>query len=212
MTVSSCRLYLITPPALPDLERFSQELLKALDAGDVAVVQLRLKEASDDEILKAASKLCPLVQSRGAAFLLNDRPDLAKAACADGVHVGPEALRLLVRAKTAGRIALVTDSIRRQEWDVVARRGAYYTRRGLLAGSQLTMIAAVKRMATACGVPLADAVRMASEVPARLLRLGSRGALRVGARADLVVFDRTFRVRLTLVGGRLVYRPPTTDH
>ncbi|TAN47701.1 MAG: thiamine phosphate synthase, partial [Rhodospirillales bacterium] len=68
MTVSSCRLYLITPPALPDLERFSQNLLRALDAGDVAVVQLRLKDAADEEILKAASKLCPLVQSRGAAF------------------------------------------------------------------------------------------------------------------------------------------------
>jgi len=149
----------------------------------------------------------PLHHRRGALIdVALTAPRLTTMVIADGVHVSAEALRLLVRAKTAGRIALVTDSIRRQGWDVVARRGAYYTRRGLLAGSQLTMIAAVKRMATACGVPLADAVRMASEVPARLLRLGSRGALRVGARADLVVFDRTFRVRLTLVGGRLVYQ------
>ncbi|MBI4003803.1 MAG: N-acetylglucosamine-6-phosphate deacetylase [Candidatus Omnitrophica bacterium] len=138
------------------------------------------------------------------AALTDDR--VTTMVIADGVHVGHSALRLLLQAKGPQRIALVTDSIRRQGWQVTARSGAYYTRRGVLAGSCLTMIEAVKRMATACGVPLADAIRMASEVPARLLRLGSRGALRVGARADLVIFDRTFRVRLTLVGGRLVYQ------
>ena len=149
----------------------------------------------------------PLHHRHGALIdVALTQPRLTTMVIADGVHVSHEALRLLVRAKTVGRIALVTDSIRRQGWDVVARGGAYYTRRGILAGSRLTMMEAVKRMVTACGVPLADAVRMASEVPARLVHLASRGTLRVGARADLVVFDRTFRVLLTVVGGRVVYQ------
>jgi thiamine-phosphate pyrophosphorylase len=53
-------------------------------------VQLRLKGASDDEIRRAAERLMPIVQERGAAFFLNDRPDLAAELGADGVHVGAD--------------------------------------------------------------------------------------------------------------------------
>jgi len=125
---------------------------------------------------------------------------------ADGIHVSSTALRLLVQAKGVERVALVTDSIRHQGWDVVLRQGAYYTRRGVLAGSGLTMVSAVRNMVELAGASLADAVCMASETPARLLGLErSRGLLAVGKRADLVAFDRKFRVLLTLVAGRLVY-------
>ncbi len=86
----ACRLYLITPPVIPDLERFAATMAEALEAGDVAVVQLRLKDCPDADILTAAQRLGPLAQSHGAAFLVNDRPDLAKACNADGVHVGQE--------------------------------------------------------------------------------------------------------------------------
>ncbi|MFO1154599.1 MAG: thiamine phosphate synthase [Rhodospirillales bacterium] len=89
MTQSACRLYLITPPRL-DAVAFAGELAVALDAGDVACVQLRLKDVDDDGIRRAADVLRPIVQERGAAFLLNDRPDLAKALGADGVHVGQD--------------------------------------------------------------------------------------------------------------------------
>ncbi len=85
----ACRLYLITPPQL-DAAVFSFNLAAALDAGDVACVQLRLKGVDDDGVRRAADTLRPLVQNRGAAFLLNDRPDLAKAVGADGVHVGQD--------------------------------------------------------------------------------------------------------------------------
>ncbi len=84
-----CRLYLITPPAL-DAKAFSERLAAALDAGDVGCVQLRLKDAADDEIKRACDVLRPTAQSRGVAFLLNDRPDLAAATGCDGVHVGQE--------------------------------------------------------------------------------------------------------------------------
>jgi thiamine-phosphate pyrophosphorylase len=88
--ISACRLYLITPPRLDDLPGFAKLLTAALDAGDVACVQLRLKEVDDDAICRAVDALRPLTQRRGVAFLLNDRPDLAFETGCDGVHIGQE--------------------------------------------------------------------------------------------------------------------------
>jgi thiamine-phosphate pyrophosphorylase len=82
-----CRIYLVTPPAL-DLATFPDLLAAALDAGDVAAVQLRLKDIADDALRRAIDALRPVAQSRDIAFLLNDRPDLAAATGCDGAHVG----------------------------------------------------------------------------------------------------------------------------
>ncbi len=86
----ACRLYLVTPPALPDLDAFAARLQAALDAGDVAAVQLRLKGVDDAEVERAAARLLPVIQGGGAAAILNDRPDHAAAWGFDGVHVGQE--------------------------------------------------------------------------------------------------------------------------
>lgn len=82
-----CRLYLITPPAF-EAEEFAGQLRAALAGGDVASVQLRLKDVADSEILRAAEILKPIVQEAGVAFLINDRADIAKMVGADGVHLG----------------------------------------------------------------------------------------------------------------------------
>jgi thiamine-phosphate pyrophosphorylase len=84
-----CRLYLITPAAL-DPAAFADTLAAALDAGDVACVQLRLKDVDDDAIRRACDELRPVSQSRDVAFILNDRPDLAAATGCDGAHVGQQ--------------------------------------------------------------------------------------------------------------------------
>jgi len=83
------RLYLISPPRI-DLQAFSTELSKALDGGDVASFQLRLKDAPRDDILRACELLMPIVQSRDIAFIVNDDPMIAKEIGADGVHVGQD--------------------------------------------------------------------------------------------------------------------------
>lgn len=83
----ACRLYLITPAAL-DPASFARELAAALDAGDVAAVQLRLKDVDDATLSEAIGILRPVAQSRGVAFILNDRPDLAAETGCDGAHVG----------------------------------------------------------------------------------------------------------------------------
>lgn len=80
-------MYLITPPALDPLA-FRDPLAQALDAGDVACVQLRLKDAPRDEVARAAEALRPVAQSRGVAFLLNDDAALALETGCDGAHLG----------------------------------------------------------------------------------------------------------------------------
>jgi thiamine-phosphate pyrophosphorylase len=84
-----CRLYLITPPRL-DPKAFADMLRAALGAGDVASLQLRLKDVSDDDIRRATEVLMPIAQAREVAFIINDRPDLAAEMKADGVHIGQE--------------------------------------------------------------------------------------------------------------------------
>lgn len=84
-----CRLYLVTPPAF-DPDAFRRELEAALGGGDVACLQLRLKGADDDAVRRAARALMPLCHAQDVAFIVNDRPDLAAALGADGVHIGQE--------------------------------------------------------------------------------------------------------------------------
>jgi len=84
-----CRLYLISPPKL-EAGKFADALKQALEGGDVASFQLRLKDVSDREIARATEILMPVVQARGIAFILNDRPDLAASLGCDGVHIGQQ--------------------------------------------------------------------------------------------------------------------------
>ena len=86
-TGTGCRLYIITPERL-DLGSFPDALARALDAGDVFAVQLRLKTADDGTWKRAIEALLPVCRSPGTALLLNDRPDLVVATGCDGAHVG----------------------------------------------------------------------------------------------------------------------------
>jgi thiamine-phosphate pyrophosphorylase len=92
MRTERCQLYLISPPELPEggASIFAKTLTGVLDSGPVACFQLRLKGATDDEIRQACEVLCPIVQDRDVAFIMNDRPDLAVQTGCDGVHVGQE--------------------------------------------------------------------------------------------------------------------------
>tara|TARA_E500000331_G_scaffold96335_1_gene92895 strand:+ start:32 stop:676 length:645 start_codon:yes stop_codon:yes gene_type:complete len=86
----STALYLITPPRLEDPQAFAEELKAALDAGGADCVQLRLKDIDDDTIRRITDILRPVTQERDVAFVMNDRPDLARETGCDGVHVGQD--------------------------------------------------------------------------------------------------------------------------
>ena len=83
-----CQLYLISPPAYDP--GFPELLKAALDAGPVAAFQLRLKGASDMEVLRAGGVLKPILAAYDVALIVNDRADLAKELDADGVHLGQQ--------------------------------------------------------------------------------------------------------------------------
>ena len=85
---AACRLYLITPPALPDLAAFAGTLAQTLAAGDVGALQRRLKDVSDGAIGAAVRAIGPVAADHGVALILNDRPDLAAELNCDGVHIG----------------------------------------------------------------------------------------------------------------------------
>ncbi|MBV9018641.1 MAG: thiamine phosphate synthase, partial [Alphaproteobacteria bacterium] len=126
-TRATTRLYLITPPAL-DPDRFAKDLEEALAGGDVACLQLRLKDVGDDEIRRAARVLQPIAQERGVAFIMNDRPDLGAELDCDGVHVGEEDAPYAEARRLLGpdRIVGVTCGDSRHRALVAAEAGADY--------------------------------------------------------------------------------------
>jgi thiamine-phosphate pyrophosphorylase len=105
MSEDPCRLYLITPPTLPP--NFANHLAAALDAGDVACLQLRLKAAPPDEVRRAIEALMPIAQARDVAFILNDDAILAAEMGCDGAHLGQSdgdhaGARMLLAGKILG--------------------------------------------------------------------------------------------------------------
>ncbi len=126
-TRAATRLYLITPPAL-DPDKFARELEEALAGGDVACLQLRLKDIDDAAIRRTTRILQPIAQSHGVAFIMNDRPDLAAELDCDGVHVGEEDMPYAEARRLLGpdRIVGVTCGDSRHRAVVAAEAGADY--------------------------------------------------------------------------------------
>ncbi len=136
------------------------------------------------------------------------RPDVAVQIILDGVHLAPDTVRVVWRA-AAGRLALVTDAVAGagasdgsyQLGDVAVevRDGVVRRDDGVLAGSVLTMIEAVRNL-HALGVPLEDALDAATRVPAGIVAADA-GRIAVGAPADVVVLSEELDVERVLVGG-----------
>ncbi len=101
-----CRLYLITPERL-DPAAFAPRLAAALDAGDAACVQLRLKHLDDDAFRRAIDRLRPIAQGRDVALVVNDRPDLAAETGCDGTHIGQQDMAYGEARRLVGDDAIV---------------------------------------------------------------------------------------------------------
>jgi N-acetylglucosamine-6-phosphate deacetylase len=139
------------------------------------------------------------------------RDDVIVQIILDGVHLAPETARVVWRA-AAGRQALVTDAVTAAgaaegpfsfaRLDIEVLDGAVRGPDGVLAGSVLTMIEAVRNL-HALGVPLEQALAAAAEVPARALGLPELGRLERGLPADIVVLDDNLEIERVLVGGEV---------
>ena len=145
----------------------------------------------------------------GIAGAALTRPDVVVQIIVDGVHLAPDTVRLVWEA-AAGRVALVTDAVSPAgagageftlgDVSLVVRDGAVRRDDGVLAGSLLTMIEAVRNLHE-LGVPLERALEAASLVPASVLGLSDSGRIEVGRRADLLVVDGELEIERVLVAG-----------
>ena len=120
------RLYLVTP-VVADAQAFSGALAAALDAGDIAAVLLRMAEADERTQINCAKALCPLVQDKGAALLIDGYTDLVARAGADGAHVtGMVAFGDALERLKPDRIVGVGGLVTRHDAMLVAEGGADY--------------------------------------------------------------------------------------
>lgn len=143
------------------------------------------------------------------------RDDVTCDIIADGVHVAPLMLQLVLRCKTAERLALISDAVapaglgdgEYQMWSetITVKDGRTTNERGSIAGSVITLADAV-RMMRKLGVSDAEIARMASFNPAKLLGMEAEcGSIEEGKQADLVALDTEGNVRLTIIGGRIAF-------
>ena len=147
------------------------------------------------------------------AALTDDR--VTVGLIADGVHCHPASVQLAVRAKGIDRVALVSDMMAAAgmpagEYElggspVLVDETSARLADGTLAGTILTLDQAVRNAARWAGVTRAEALSMATAVPARLLQMSDRGRIVRGGVADLALFDSDLRLVATLVGGRVVW-------
>ncbi|MFA7195894.1 MAG: amidohydrolase family protein, partial [Candidatus Neomarinimicrobiota bacterium] len=142
-------------------------------------------------------------------------PNIACEVIADGYHVHPAIVKLLQRVKPIHKIILVTDALKptgQTSGKLIANNEEVYCKDGLfvrkaddtIAGSALTMIKGVENLVKLMGIPLEDALRMASCNPATVIsRQIQTGYIMPGRDADIVVFDQDYRIKLTMVKGEI---------
>lgn len=149
------------------------------------------------------------------AFLLSQ--DTFVELISDGFHVHPAVMEIVIKAKGTDRVVLVTDAVTPAGTSMTTfnifgtqlevRGNSCFTPDGSLAGSALTMNKAVKVIVDTTHTSLADALKMASLNPARLLGIdGTKGSLDIGKDADILIADANLDIYGTVVGGTLVYR------
>ena len=146
-----------------------------------------------------------------SAFL---RDELFVEIIADGKHMPPELIEMIVKIKGAGNVALITDSLEIADTDIkegvmsgtefIVEDGVCKLKdRTAFAGSVATADRLIRVMTKECGYDVAFAVKMMTEVPAKILKL-NKGVLAVGKDADIIVFDNNINVETIFVGGNIV--------
>ncbi len=152
------------------------------------------------------------------AAYLND--DMTVEIIADGIHLPADLLKLVYKIKGAENICLITDSMRGAGMPdgesmlgskidglkVVIEDGvAKLPDRSAFAGSVAFSDRLIRNMINMAEIPLADAVYMANQTPARVVGLTNKGVISEGYDADIVIFDDDINIYKNIIGGRLIY-------
>jgi N-acetylglucosamine-6-phosphate deacetylase len=203
-----------------------QQVLKAIEAGFSHVTHIYSGMSSVRRV--QAYRFAGVLE---AALLLDQ---LTTEMIADGHHLPPSLMRLILKVKGTERVCAVTDAIAAaglgpgryrlggldvvvedevpEEYEIQLGKGNYVAKlvdRSAFAGSAALMNMLVRNLANFVGLPLIEAVKMATWTPARILGVSNeRGLLAPGMKADLVVFDDNFDVHMTIVEGNVVFARP----
>jgi len=141
-------------------------------------------------------------------------PEMSCEIIADGYHIHPDLYKLLLKDKSLDKIVLVTDALKPTEQakcpffangdELVFRDGVFHRKTDdVISGSALTMIRGVKNLVK-FGFRIEEAIKTSSFNPAQIMHFRNKGVLMPGYDADIVVFDRNFRVLTVVAGGILM--------
>jgi len=218
----------------PELDG-AEALIKALVANDI-VASIGHSDATYKQVLKAVEWGASHVTHMYCAMssIVKDGParisgiveatllldELTTEVIADGKHLPPELIKLVIKAKGLDRVCLVTDAMRgagmppgvytfgpKDGQEAIVQDGmAIMPDRTGYASSVVRMKDLVKTMVDSVGLPLADAVRMASINPAKVIRMEDRlGSLEEGKNASIVIADDEVEIYMTIVNGKKVF-------
>ncbi len=199
-------------PCIGHSDADSKTVAKALENGFSHITHLY--SCTSTVHRKNAFRYAGIVE---AAYLYDD---ITVEIIADGIHLPDDLLKLIYKIKGADKTALITDSMRgagmpdgesilggkKDGLKVIVEDGvAKLPDRSAFAGSVAFCDRLVKNMVSLANVPLVDAVKMASETPAKILGIENIGKLADGYMADIVIFDSEINVYKTIVNGKEVY-------
>jgi N-acetylglucosamine-6-phosphate deacetylase len=200
-------------PSIAHTDAIYEEVIEAFENGFTHVTHLysAMSGVSRRNLLRFAG----VIES---ALLIEE---MTVEIIADGIHLPPSLLQLIVKTKGPGRIALVTDSMRaagmpegpsilgslRGGLPVVVEDGvAKLPDRTAFAGSVATADRLVCNMTRLAGVNLPEAVQMITSTPAKICGVFDRiGSLAAGKQADLVIFDENISIQKTIIQGNTIY-------
>jgi N-acetylglucosamine-6-phosphate deacetylase len=200
-------------PAIAHTDALYDDVLEAFEKGYTHVTHLY--SCMNGVTRRNAFRYAGLIE---AAYLMEE---MTVEIIADGIHLPPPLLKLVYKIKGPDKIALITDAMRAAGMPpgesilgsltnglkVIVEDGvAKLPDRSSFAGSVATADRLVRNMVTLADVPLCDAVRMMTSTPASIMGIDrSKGSLKQGMDADVVIFDESIHVQMTMVGGRVVF-------
>ncbi|MGV8093294.1 MAG: N-acetylglucosamine-6-phosphate deacetylase [Mangrovibacterium sp.] len=200
-------------PSIAHTDAIYEEVIEAFENGFTHMTHLY--SAMSGVTRRNAFRFAGVIES---AFLIEE---MTVEIIADGVHLPQSLLQLIYKSKGAGRIALVTDSMRaagmpegtsilgslKAGQTVIVEDGvAKMPDRTAFAGSVATADRLVRTMVQLAGVNLPEAVQMMTATPAKICGIfHQKGSLAPGKQADLVIFDKDIHINTTIINGNIIY-------
>jgi N-acetylglucosamine-6-phosphate deacetylase len=199
-------------PAAAHTDAIYEDVVQAFDHG--YTLATHLYSGMSGVTRRNAFRYAGMIES---AFIIDD---MDVEIIADGVHLPAPLLKLIMKIKGPSRTALITDAMRAAGLPpgpsmlgslkhglpvIVEDDVAKLPDRSSFAGSVATADRLVRTMIRQAGVPLSDTIAMITSTPARIMQLSTKGSLKAGMDADVVVFDYDITIDKTIVGGKIVY-------